>query len=76
MIVVITDYHCFIYIIFRHFFFLLFNVLLVFTASSALFKTLRDILEDPSQIANILATKLPQVAPFFVNYTVMHGIML
>ncbi|CAO3591073.1 unnamed protein product [Absidia cylindrospora] len=60
----------------KHFFFLLFNVLLVFTASSALFKTLRDILEDPSQIANILATKLPQVAPFFVNYTVIHGMML
>ncbi|KAI8330473.1 hypothetical protein BC941DRAFT_440604 [Chlamydoabsidia padenii] len=60
----------------KHFFFLLLNVLLVFTASSALFKTLRDILEDPSQIANILATTLPQVAPFFVNYTVIHGMML
>ncbi|KAI8084845.1 uncharacterized protein BX664DRAFT_266866 [Halteromyces radiatus] len=60
----------------KYFFFLLFNVLLVFTASSALFKTLREILEDPSQIANILATKLPQVAPFFVNYTVIHGMML
>lgn len=66
----------FFFFLHRHFFFLLFNVLLVFTASSALFKTLRDILEDPSQIANILATKLPQVAPFFVNYTVIHGMML
>ncbi|CAO3586312.1 unnamed protein product [Absidia cylindrospora] len=60
----------------KYFFFLLFNVLLVFTASSALFKTLHDILEDPAQIANILATKLPQVAPFFVNYIVINGMML
>ncbi|KAI9303434.1 hypothetical protein BJ944DRAFT_250680 [Cunninghamella echinulata] len=60
----------------KHFFFLLFNVLLVFTLSSTLFKTLHDILEDPTQLANILAINLPKVAPFFVNYIVMHGMML
>ncbi|KAI8367508.1 uncharacterized protein BYT42DRAFT_128832 [Radiomyces spectabilis] len=60
----------------KHFFFLLFNVLLVFTISSALFKTLKDMLEDPTQIANLLASSLPQVAPFFVNYIILQGIML
>ncbi|KAI7864770.1 hypothetical protein BDF14DRAFT_1875829 [Spinellus fusiger] len=60
----------------KHFFFLMFNVLLVFTLTSTLFKTLKDMLEDPTKIANILATSLPQVAPFFVNYTVLQGIML
>ncbi|KAI9027244.1 hypothetical protein CLU79DRAFT_740969 [Phycomyces nitens] len=60
----------------KHFFFLLFNVLLVFTISSALFKALTEMIEDPTKISQILATRLPQVAPFFVNYTVMQGMML
>ncbi|KAF7732528.1 hypothetical protein EC973_003275 [Apophysomyces ossiformis] len=60
----------------KHFFFLLFNVLLVFTASSALFKSLTEILADPAKIASILAEALPQVSPFFVNYVVMQGMML
>ncbi|KAI8140824.1 hypothetical protein BJV82DRAFT_621286 [Fennellomyces sp. T-0311] len=60
----------------KHFFFLLFNLLLVFTVTSTLFKTLTDMIEDPKQIANILATSLGQVAPFFVNYTVLQCFML
>ncbi|KAI9314931.1 hypothetical protein BX666DRAFT_2020032 [Dichotomocladium elegans] len=60
----------------KHFFFLLFNFLLVFTVTSTLFKTLSDMIEDPTQIANILATSLPQVAPFFVNYTVLQCLMV
>ncbi|KAI9255766.1 hypothetical protein BDA99DRAFT_517557 [Phascolomyces articulosus] len=60
----------------KHFFFLLFNLLLVFTVTSTLFKTLTDMIEDPKQIANILASSLGQVAPFFVNYTVLHCFML
>ncbi|ORZ02958.1 hypothetical protein BCR43DRAFT_482456 [Syncephalastrum racemosum] len=60
----------------KHFLFLLLNVLLVFTLSSALFKTLKGMIEDPTQIANILATSLPQVSPFFVNYVVLHAMML
>ncbi|KAI7859840.1 hypothetical protein BDC45DRAFT_495107 [Circinella umbellata] len=60
----------------KHFFFLLFNLLLVFTVTSTLFKTLTDMIEDPTQIANILASSLGQVAPFFVNYTVLHCFML
>ncbi|KAI9497544.1 hypothetical protein BDB00DRAFT_628628 [Zychaea mexicana] len=60
----------------KHFFFLLFNLLLVFTVTSTLFKTLTDMIEDPKQIANILASSLGQVAPFFVNYTVLQCLML
>ncbi|CDS12241.1 hypothetical protein LRAMOSA04436 [Lichtheimia ramosa] len=60
----------------KHFFFLLFNFMLVFTVTSTLFKTLTDMIEDPTQIANILATSLPQVAPFFVNYTVLQCFMI
>lgn len=36
--------------------------MLVFTVTSTLFKTLTDMIEDPTQIANILATSLPQVS--------------
>ncbi|KAJ2964731.1 hypothetical protein NQZ79_g257 [Umbelopsis isabellina] len=59
----------------KHFFFQLWNVFFVFTVASTVF-TLREIIEDPKQIPNVLATKLPQVAPFFVNYTIIQGMML
>ncbi|KAG2187199.1 hypothetical protein INT44_004871 [Umbelopsis vinacea] len=59
----------------KYFFFQLWNVFFVFTVASTVF-TLREIIEDPKQIPNVLATKLPQVAPFFVNYTIIQGMML
>lgn len=60
----------------RQFFFLFFNVLLFITVASTLFKSQKDIFEDPTKIANIFASKLPEVAPFYINYTVLQGIML
>ncbi|RCI03868.1 hypothetical protein CU098_012288, partial [Rhizopus stolonifer] len=58
------------------FFFLFANVLLFITVTSTLFKSQKDIFEDPIKIANIFASKLPEVAPFYINYTVLQGIML
>jgi len=60
----------------RQFFFLFSNVLLFITVASTLFKSQKDIFEDPTKIANIFASKLPEVAPFYINYTVLQGIML
>ncbi|KAG0798769.1 hypothetical protein G6F22_003893 [Rhizopus arrhizus] len=60
----------------KQFFFLFFNVLLFITVASTLFKSQKDIFEDPTKIANIFASKLPEVAPFYINYTVLQGIML
>ncbi|KAI7901241.1 uncharacterized protein BX663DRAFT_515369 [Cokeromyces recurvatus] len=60
----------------KQFFFLFANVLLFITVTSTLFKSQRDIIEDPTKIANIFASKLPEVAPFYINYTVLQGIML
>lgn len=60
----------------RQFFFLFFNVLLFITVASTLFKSQKDIFEDPTKIANIFASKLPEVAPFYINYIVLQGIML
>lgn len=61
---------------YRQFFFLFSNVLLFITVASTLFKSQKDIFEDPTKIANIFASKLPEVAPFYINYTVLQGIML
>ncbi|RCI03720.1 hypothetical protein CU098_004658, partial [Rhizopus stolonifer] len=60
----------------KQFFFLFFNVLLFITVASTLFKSQKDIFEDPTKIANIFASKLPEVAPFYINYTVLQGMML
>ncbi|KAI8389299.1 hypothetical protein BD560DRAFT_381206 [Blakeslea trispora] len=60
----------------KQFFFLFANVLLFITVTSTLFKSQKDIFEDPIKIANIFASKLPEVAPFYINYTVLQGIML
>ncbi|KAI9288206.1 hypothetical protein BC943DRAFT_318002 [Umbelopsis sp. AD052] len=60
----------------KYFFFLLVNVLLVFTFFSSLGKTIQNIITNPSSIASLLASSLPQVAPFFVNYVILKGIML
>ncbi|KAI8355079.1 hypothetical protein EDC96DRAFT_554205 [Choanephora cucurbitarum] len=60
----------------KQFFFLFANVLLFITVTSTLFKSQKDIFEDPIKIANIFASKLPEVAPFYINYAVLQGIML
>jgi hypothetical protein len=49
---------------------MLINILLFFTVSSAIFKSPQDIFEDPTKIANIFASKLPEVSkrvPFFFS---------
>lgn len=60
----------------KYFFFLLFNVLLVFTIASTITKTLEQLWNHPAAVANLLGTTLPAVAPFFINYTVLQGMLL
>ncbi|KAI8996935.1 hypothetical protein BDB01DRAFT_830572 [Pilobolus umbonatus] len=60
----------------KQFFFLFINVLINVTVASALFKSQKDIIEDPTKIANIFASSLPEVAPFYINYSVLQGMML
>ncbi|CAI2170750.1 11292_t:CDS:10 [Funneliformis geosporum] len=59
----------------KYFFFLLFNVLLVFTIAGTFFNALEDIINDIPGIPLTLAKNLPRVAPFFINY-VIQGIGL
>ncbi|KAI8149477.1 hypothetical protein BJV82DRAFT_708350 [Fennellomyces sp. T-0311] len=60
----------------KYFFFLMFNVLLVLTIASTITKTIEQLVNHPAEIANILGTTLPAVAPFFINYTVLQGMLL
>lgn len=46
----------------RYFFFLLFNVLLVFTLVSTIFKTIEQIVNHPAEVLNMLSTSLPAVS--------------
>lgn len=56
------------------YFFNLFNVLLVVTIAGTAVNAIVDILNNPSSIASILATSLPNIAQFFINFIVLSGI--
>jgi len=58
----------------KYFFFLLVNVLLVFTVAGTVSISIDDILTEPRKIGPILASTLPEVAPFFVNVIILQGI--
>ncbi|CAG8522677.1 3828_t:CDS:10 [Paraglomus occultum] len=58
----------------KYFFFLLVNVLLVFTVAGTVSISIDDILTEPRKIGPILASTLPEVAPFFVNIVILQGI--
>ncbi|KAI9316332.1 hypothetical protein BX666DRAFT_227509 [Dichotomocladium elegans] len=46
------------------------------TFSNTVLKTIEQLWNHPSEIANLLGTTLPAVAPFFINYTVLQGMLL
>ncbi|KAJ2658779.1 hypothetical protein IWW48_003852 [Coemansia sp. RSA 1200] len=58
----------------RYFFFLVANVLLIFTVFRTLLTDYRRWVEDPAQIPKLFAKNLPGAAPFFINYIVLYGL--
>ncbi|KAJ3021524.1 UNVERIFIED_CONTAM: hypothetical protein HDU68_009591 [Siphonaria sp. JEL0065] len=52
----------------HYFFFLLFNVLFVFTLSTAVLNMIGSLVANPVTIFNIMANTLPNGATFFINY--------
>ncbi|KAJ2159055.1 hypothetical protein GGF46_003314 [Coemansia sp. RSA 552] len=58
----------------RYFVFLVSNVLLIFTVSRAVLKDYEKWIENPALIPKLLATRLPTVAPFFMNYVILYGL--
>ncbi|CAG8632313.1 14778_t:CDS:10 [Funneliformis caledonium] len=58
----------------KYFFFLLFNVLLVFTIAGTIFNALEDIINNIPGVPLILAKSLSRVSPIFINYVVIQGI--
>ncbi|RUP45025.1 hypothetical protein BC936DRAFT_148710 [Jimgerdemannia flammicorona] len=59
----------------RYFFFLIINVLLVVTVAGTIFSSIEQILETPTDLVSILATSLPAVSTFFVNYLLLQGLV-
>ncbi|CAG8739646.1 6504_t:CDS:2, partial [Acaulospora morrowiae] len=63
----------------KYYFFLLVNVLLIFSIAGTIakiFKELEEIIKDPTKIPYLLATTLPLVSNFFVNLVILQGIGL
>ncbi|KAJ1666685.1 hypothetical protein EV178_002116 [Coemansia sp. RSA 1646] len=58
----------------RYFFFLVANVLLIFTVFRTLLTDYKRWVEDPAQIPILFAKNLPGAAPFFINYIVLYGL--
>ncbi|RIA85335.1 hypothetical protein C1645_782146 [Glomus cerebriforme] len=57
----------------KYYFFLLVNVLLIFSIAGAV-ATAYETIKDPTGVPRKLATTLPQVSSFFVNFVVLQGI--
>src|SRR5690349_3569537 len=55
----------------QYYFFLVFNVLLVVTISGSVFRTIGTIVDHPALVFEILATSVPGVSTFFVNYVIL-----
>ncbi|KAI8818676.1 uncharacterized protein EV422DRAFT_569344 [Fimicolochytrium jonesii] len=51
--------------------FLVFNILLVITISGSLVTALKNIIDNPQRILSILATSIPTVSNFYVNYVML-----
>ncbi|CAG8720203.1 15301_t:CDS:2, partial [Acaulospora morrowiae] len=63
----------------KYYFFLLVNVLLIFSIAGTIakiFKEIEEIIKDPTKIPYLLATTLPLVSNFFVNLVILQGIGL
>ncbi|KAJ3102968.1 CSC1-like protein erd4 [Phlyctochytrium bullatum] len=56
----------------HYFFYLIFNVLLIFTLSSTIWTVLGTILLYPGFIFTLLASTLPSGATFFINYIIIN----
>ncbi|KAG0055802.1 hypothetical protein BGZ83_007382 [Gryganskiella cystojenkinii] len=58
----------------KYFTFILFNVVLVFTIVGTWAQTVDKVYHNLGELTLILATSLPRVAPFFINYIILKGI--
>ena len=58
----------------KYFTFILFNVVLVFTIVGTWAQAVDKVYHNIGELTLILATSLPRVAPFFINYIILKGI--
>ncbi|KAJ3206272.1 hypothetical protein HDU67_008288 [Dinochytrium kinnereticum] len=59
----------------HYFFYLIFNVLLIFTLSSTVWTIAGSLVENPGFIFSLLASTLPSGATFFINYIIINIMM-
>ncbi|KAH8553637.1 hypothetical protein BGW37DRAFT_518579 [Umbelopsis sp. PMI_123] len=59
----------------KYFMFLIINVLLVVTIAGTVFSSVAEIIHSPTSIINLLATSLPSVSTFFVNYLILQAFL-
>ncbi|KAJ2962527.1 hypothetical protein NQZ79_g2359 [Umbelopsis isabellina] len=59
----------------KYFMFLMVNVLLVVTIAGTVFTSIGQIIQSPTSIVSLLATSLPTVSNFFVNYLILQAFM-
>ncbi|KAJ2853663.1 hypothetical protein J3B02_003039, partial [Coemansia erecta] len=58
----------------RYFWFLIVNVLLIFTVSRTILTDYEKWIENPALIPKLFATQLPMAAPFFMDYIILYGL--
>ncbi|KAJ1822666.1 hypothetical protein LPJ56_000654 [Coemansia sp. RSA 2599] len=58
----------------RYFWFLIVNVLLIFTVSRTMLTDYEKWIENPALIPKLFATQLPMAAPFFMDYIILYGL--
>ncbi|GAB5593361.1 phosphate metabolism protein 7 [Umbelopsis nana] len=59
----------------KYYMFLVVNVLLVVTIAGTVFTSIAVIIHTPTSIINLLATSLPTVSTFFINYLILQAFM-
>ncbi|KAJ3043131.1 hypothetical protein HDV00_005746 [Rhizophlyctis rosea] len=55
----------------QYYAFLVFNVLFIVTIAGSIFRVLNTIINNPPEIVEMLATSIPTISSFFVNYVML-----
>lgn len=58
----------------KYFIFQVVNVFLIMVLSGSVFNSISDIIDNPTSIVSLLATSLPRVSNFFINYVMLQGL--
>ncbi|KAI9228200.1 MAG: hypothetical protein DHS80DRAFT_15931 [Piptocephalis tieghemiana] len=60
----------------KMYFFQYINVILVYTITGTITEMILELIEEPASIPSLLGQTLPRVAPFFLNFTLLQGLLI